>query len=123
MDRGELLQAAHPAKRRCQTNANSSQSPYPRLASGTKEAAPLLESGGTVRFEIFSRVEPAFLVEVIVNRAVDGCELLQTSHLAEAQHRPLSPSERQVRVLGTVVDPSPHFTVISAAKIFQSGPI
>ena len=37
----------------CQTNANSSQNPLPPPGSGSKEAAPLVQSSGTVGFEIY----------------------------------------------------------------------
>ena len=50
----------------CQTNANSSQNPLPRPASGSKKAAPLDQSSGTIGFEVFSGVERAFLIEVVV---------------------------------------------------------
>ncbi len=61
--RDDLLGAVRRMRTRLRT-------PYPRLASGTKEAAPLDESSGTVRFEVFSGVERAFLIEVTVDRAM-----------------------------------------------------
>ena len=63
---------------------------YPALA-GT-ELPPLGKRGGAVLLEVLSAVEMTFLVEVIVDRAVDVCELLQTSHLAEALHCSFSSS-------------------------------
>ena len=51
----------------CQTSANSSQNSLLRRASGSKEVAPLDESSGTAGIEIFSRVERAFLIEVVVD--------------------------------------------------------
>lgn len=76
------------ATRFCQTNANSSQNPLPRQASGSKETAPRGESSGTVQLEILSAVEGALLIEVVVDRGVDGGEFLQASHLSKPQHRP-----------------------------------
>ena len=46
------------------------------------------------------------MIEVVVDRGVDGGELLKTSHLAEAKHRPLASSERLVWVLGAIADPA-----------------
>lgn len=48
--------------------------PLPRQASGRKETAPLGESSGTVQLEILSAVEGALLIEVVVDRGVDGGE-------------------------------------------------
>lgn len=64
--------------------------------SGSEEAAPLSESGGAVLLEDRAGGEDAFQIEVVVNRGVDGGELLQTSHLPESLHRPLAPSERKM---------------------------
>jgi len=50
---------------------------------------------------------------------MDGYEFLQTSETAEPLHRPLPPSERQVRILGAVVAPASHLTVIAAAEVLQ----
>jgi len=58
--------------------------------------APLSESGGAVLLEIGPAVEMTFLVEIVVDRGVDGDELLQTSRSPEARHHPLSSSKRQV---------------------------
>ncbi len=64
--------------------------------SGREKAAPLGEGGGTVLLEDRARGEATFLVEVVVNRGVDGGKFLQTSHLPEALHRPFPPSEWQM---------------------------
>ena len=60
-----------------------------------------------------------FLVEVVVNGAVNRGEFLQTSHPSEPEHRPFSSPERQVRVLSPVVEPSPYFATITSAEVFQ----
>ena len=64
-----------------------------------------------------------FLVEVVVDRAVHGGELLQTSHAPEAQHRPFSPSKGLVAVLGTVVKPMSSFPFSHGAQASQRGAI
>ena len=50
---------------------------------------PLNESGSAVKLAVFSAVEVAFLLKMIVDRGMDRDEFLQVSHAAEAQHRPL----------------------------------
>ena len=81
-------------RRCCQTNANQSmqgQWSYPLCHA---QVTPLSESGNAVKLEVFSAVEVAFLVEMIVDRRVDGDGFLQCSRSSEAQHRPLSSSKR-----------------------------
>jgi len=48
----------------------------------------------------------ALLVEVVMDGPVYGGEFLECSHPPEAEHRPLSSSQRLVRILGAVVDPA-----------------
>jgi len=62
---------------------------------GTK-LTPLGESGVAVQLEIGSAVEMAFLIKMIKDRDVNSDELLQSSHLSEVEHSPLSSSKRQV---------------------------
>lgn len=73
-------------------NSNWSQVGQDHRPSFGTEAAPLGESGG---------------------------EFLQTSHLPEAQHRPLPSSERQVRILNTVIPPAPRFLAMNGADFAQ----
>lgn len=42
------------------------------------------------------------MVEALENVRVDGCEVLQASHVQEPEHRPLSSSKPQVRVFRPV---------------------
>jgi len=86
-------------------------------------AAPLEESGGAVELEIVSTVEVAFLVEMILDRAVDGDELLQTSHSAEALHRLFPSSKRQMRILGSVVEPAAGFLPVKIADDLHSSAV
>ena len=48
----------------------------------------------------------AFVVEVVVDRSMDGGEFLQGLDVSEPRHRPFPSSERLVRVLGPVVEPT-----------------
>ena len=45
---------------------------------------PLNESGSAVKLAVFSAVEVAFLLEMIVDRGMDGDGFLKVSHAAEA---------------------------------------
>ena len=49
----------------------------------------------------------AFVVEVIMDRGMDGGEFLQGFYVPEPGHCPFPSSERLVRVLGPVVEPAP----------------
>lgn len=86
----------HVLPRHCQINANRFQSPGEDGFSGRAELAPLGESGGAVLLEIAAGVEMAFLVEVVMDGRVDGCEFLQTFHLPETKHGSFSSPERLV---------------------------
>ena len=44
---------------------------------------PVNESGSAVRLAVFSAAEVAFLLEMIVDRGMDGDEFLQVSHAAK----------------------------------------
>ncbi len=48
----------------------------------------------------------AVLIEVIVDRGVGGGEFLQGLYMSEIRHRAFSSSERLMRVLGPIVEPS-----------------
>ena len=60
----------------------------------------------------------ALLVEVVVNRAVQG-EFLQTSHPPEAEHGPLPSSEWLVRILGAIVQPATDLARVDGAQYFE----
>ena len=61
-----------------------------------------------------------FLVEVVVDGAVERGELLQRSHAPKAQHRPFSSSERLVTVLGPVVQPAASFAFADGATMAKA---
>lgn len=63
--------------------------------------------------------EVALLVEVVMDLAMKGGEFLQRSHAPEAQHRPLSSSERLVTVLEMVVQLSASFAFADGAEGFE----
>ena len=77
----------------CQTNSNQSQyDPECVNLCGTK-LAPLGESGGSVELEIVPAVKSAFLIEMVVDGAVNCDEFLQTSRAPEPEHGSLSSSK------------------------------
>ena len=56
--------------------------------------------------EDVAAVEVAILIEMIMDRGVDGGEFLQGFNVPELRHRPLSSSERLMRVFGPIVEPA-----------------
>jgi hypothetical protein len=94
--------------------------PVPRRdrATGRKR---LGESGGAVRLEDGVGGEAAFLVEVVEDGRVNGCELLQRSHAPEAEHGPFTFSKRLVRIFRTIVGPTADLMVIGTVEFAQRG--
>jgi len=74
--------------------------------SGCAELTPLGQGGSATVLEGCPADEVTVLIEVIVGRAVQGSECLQTSHSPELKHCPLPSSERLVTVLSPVVQPA-----------------
>ena len=70
-----------------------SECPPPRPSSGCAKLTPLQERGGATVLECLSAGEVAVLIEVVVDRAVEGCEFLQTSHPPEPRHVPFPSSK------------------------------
>ena len=67
---------------------------------------PLGHGGGSVLFESIAAVEMVVVVEMVVDRGVDGGESLQGLDVSEPRHRPFPPSNRLMRVLGPVIEPT-----------------
>jgi hypothetical protein len=65
----------------------------------------------------------SFLIEMIVDGAVDRGELLECLHPAKPEHRSLSSSERLMRVFGSVVDSASNLLSISITDLVQSGTV
>ncbi len=57
---------------------------------------PFSERGSAVLLEDIATVEVAILVEVVVERGVDGGEFLEGPWISELRHRSFSSSERLV---------------------------
>jgi hypothetical protein len=91
---------------RCQSNAKQSQMRQPTWCSGGTKLAPFRECGIALELEGFLRGEVALLIEVVVDRGMGGCELLQATHPPEALHRPLSSPQRLMGIFDAVVQPA-----------------
>ena len=65
----------------------------------------------------------AFLVEVVVDRAVNSGEFLQTSHPSEAKHRPLPSSKWLVGILNAIVQPAADLALVDGIQGFQRGAV
>jgi len=108
-----------PGTRSCQTNSNPSPLGQGRCPLSRAETTPLGESSGAFGLEMRSAGEASLVVEMVGDGGVDGGEHLQTSHAPEAEHRPLSSSERQVCILRTVVQPAAGFLPVGDAQVFH----
>ena len=71
----------------CQTNANQTAKCAKRIASGC-QLTPLGQRGEAVLLEDVASAEVAIVVEVIVDRGVDGGEFLQGLDVPEFRHCP-----------------------------------
>ena len=67
-----------------------------RSRPSRSELMPPGQCGRPVLFEDFTAVEMAVLVEMVVDRGMDGGELLESLNVPELGHRVLSSSERLV---------------------------
>ena len=97
--------------------------PSPTRALGRKKAAPLGESGSARLFEVNAVLEVTLRRKVVVDRGMDIREFLQRSHAPEPQHGTLSSPDGQVRVLHSIIHPSPHLAVIATAQVLQRGAV
>ena len=92
-DSGRQDKALKQAARCCQTNANLS--PMCSETPGSCcQLTPLGQRGGAVLLECVAAVEMTVEIEVVVDRSVNGRELLQGLDVPEFRHRPFPSSER-----------------------------
>ena len=82
---------------------------------------PFGQGLGTVFLEFFAAVELAFEIEVVVNRGLDGGELLKTSHRPEPVHYFLSSPQRLMRVFSFVIQPPRGRLAIRNSRITKRG--
>jgi hypothetical protein len=67
----------------------------------------------------FTADEVALLIEVVLDRGVNGAEFLQRLHPPKPEHRTLSSSERLMRVFCAIVHPAPASLPVRIANSFQ----
>ena len=75
--------------RHCQTNLNRPAKGAGPWRSG-RQLTPLGQGGGTVLSEHVAAIEVAVVIEMIMDRGVDGGKLLQSLYIPELRHRALS---------------------------------
>ncbi len=107
----------------CQTNSNQSQFTAETANLFRTKLTPLAKSGGACQLEGVPAGERSFLVEVVVDRGMDGGEFLQTSHAPESLHRAFASSKRQVRVLDAVVEPPSRLLRLERAQLSERGSV
>ncbi len=90
---------------------------WSRLSRG--ELTPFSERGSAVLLEDIAAVEVAILVEMIMDRGVDGGEFLQGLYVPELCHRSFSSPERLVGILGSIVEPPTALLIGSIADILH----
>ena len=104
---GDLQVFALPdfAERLCQTNLNRYAKGAGLRRSGRK-LTPFGQGGGAVLLECVAAVEVTVLIEMNLDRGVDGGKFLEGLHVPELCHRPLPSSERLMCVLRPIVEPT-----------------
>jgi hypothetical protein len=82
---------------------------------------PLGQGSGAGLLEDVAAVEVTVVVEVVVDRGVNGGELLQGLQVPEFRHRALSSSKRLMRVFSSVVEPSSAPLTLHHSNGFHRG--
>ncbi len=81
--------------RHCQTNLSRPAKGAGPRRSG-RQLTPLGQGGRAVLFEDIAAIEVTVVVEMVLDRGMDGGELLQGLDVPEFRHRSLSSSKRLV---------------------------
>ncbi len=87
--------AEKPREGLCQTNLNRHAKGAGLRRSGRK-LTPFGQGGGAVLLENVAAVEVTVLIEMIMDRGMDGGKLLEGLHVPELCHRPFSSPGRLV---------------------------
>jgi hypothetical protein len=98
----------------CQTKLNRPAKGAGLRRSG-RELTPLGQGGGPVLSEYVAAIEVTVLIEMIMDRGVNGGKLLQGVEIPEPSHRSFSSSERLVGILGSIVEPPTALLIGSIA--------
>ncbi len=81
-----------------------------------RQLTPFSERGSAALLEDIAAVEVAVVVEVVVDRSMDGSEFLQGLGVPDLRHRSFSSPERLVGILGSIVEPPPALLIASIAN-------
>ena len=85
----------------------------------SQKLAPFGDRGLFHRFECGAVADVAVWIEVIVERCVGRGEFLSVRHSPEPRHCPLSSSEVQVAVLGSVVEVTSDLLAVFISDLFH----
>ncbi len=80
---------------------------------------PFAQRGSAVLLEDIAAVEMTVLIEVVVDRGMDGSEFLQSLYISELRHRSFSSPKRLVRILGSIVKPPTAFLTLDDTHRFH----
>jgi hypothetical protein len=79
---------------------------------------PLSKRGGAIELEVFAAVKMTFLIEMVVDRRMDRCQLLKRLRTPEFRHRSLTSPERLMRILGPIIEPPPGLLAFGISETF-----
>ena len=79
----------------CQSNVNQSPN-LQMMRISRRQLTPFGQRSGAIFFEGLAGVEMTVEIEMIVDRGMDGSELLQGLHVPKFRHRAFSSPERLV---------------------------
>ncbi len=88
-----IVSTRYASGRHCQTNLSRPAKGAGPRRSG-RQLTPLGQGVGTVLSEDVAAIEVTVLIEMIMDRGVDGGKLLQSHYVPELRHRIFSSSER-----------------------------
>ena len=88
-----------------------------------RDCLPLRQCGGASFFVDVTADEMAFVVEMVVDRGMEGAEFLEDVHPSKPQHGPLSALERLVGILGPVVQPATGVLDTGVADLLHRGAV
>src|SRR5665811_1942529 len=91
--------------------------------SASRQRTPFCEGGVASSAKNSSAGEVAVQVEMIVHGGMNSDEPLEGRGTPEPQHGPFSSSERQVRVLGAIVQPSSRDLLPGGTEVAERRPV
>jgi hypothetical protein len=86
------------------------------MGPSSREVSPFGQSGGAVLFESLAAVQVALVIEIVVERGMDGDKFLEGAGVPELSHRFLPSSRWLVIVFSAIVKPPAAFLADSVAN-------